>query len=361
MINDANFLKIIKTADPEYNEDDITTTGFIDTGSYALNALCSASIYGGLPNNRVTAFAGASGVGKTFFALSGIRQFLEENPDGRVIYFDSEFAIEPSMLEKRGIDKKRVFILQPETIQKFKTTALNILEGLDKEKNKIPVLMVLDSLGNLPTNKEIEDGMSGKDVSDMTRAKLIRSIFRTLCLKLGKTKTPMILTNHTYASIGAYVPTQTMGGGGGVVYAASTIVMLSKAQDKNGNEIVGGIITAKTEKSRYSREKQKVKLKLSFSTGLDRYYGLLDIAEEAGIFKKVSTRYELPDGSKQFGSRIEANPEKFFTQEILDKIDAYCRVRYALGVGEGEEKEPEIDEETGEIIETSEVNDESEE
>ena len=350
-MKDDAFLSIIKDADPDYSDENISTTGFIDTGSYALNALLSASVFGGIPNNRVTAYAGESGTGKTFFALSGVKEFLQrtEEEKGTVIYFDTEFALEKSMFEKRDIDTKRLFLMQPDTLQSFKTTGLRILDKIEKmeEADKRPVLMVLDSLGNLPTLKEVEDGLSGKDVSDMTRAKIIRSIFRTLTLKMGKVSVPMILTNHTYTQVGAYVPTQTMGGGGGVVYAASTIAFLSKKKDKDGNDVIGNIITVKTEKSRYSKPNQKVELKLDYNKGLDRFYGLLPIAEKYDIIKKVTTRYELPDGTRLFEKQIYADPERFFTKDILQRIDEVCKKEFGVGeIGIDEENTEEETKET---------------
>ena len=308
-------------------------SGCIDTGSFALNALLSGSIYGGVPNNKVTAFAGESATGKTFFMLGVLKQFLDANPEGGVIYFDTEAAVTKSMMEARGVDTKRVVISEPDTIQKFRHTALQIIEkySAQPEAKRKPMMMVLDSLGQLSSTKEIEDTAEGKETKDMTKASILKATFRVLNLKLAKIGVPLLVTNHVYDVVGAYIPTKEMSGGSGLKYTASTIVMLSKKKDKDGTEVVGNIVKAKLVKSRLTKENALVEVKITYSTGLDRYYGLLEIAEKYDIIKKVSTRYELPDGTKVFGKNINEEPEKYFTKEILDAIDEACKKEFLYG------------------------------
>jgi len=308
-------------------------SGCIDTGSYALNALLSGSIYGGVPNNKVTAFAGESATGKTFFVLGIVKQFLEANPEGGVIYFDTEAAVTKSMMEQRGVDTKRVVISEPDTIQKFRHTALQIIEkySAQSEAKRKPMMMVLDSLGQLSSTKEIEDTAEGKETKDMTKASILKATFRVLNLKLAKIGVPLLVTNHVYDVVGAYIPTKEMSGGSGLKYTASTIVFLSKKKDKDGTEVIGNIVKGKLVKSRLTKENSQVEVKITYSTGLDRYYGLLDIAEKYDIIKKVSTRYELPDGSKVFGKAINEEPEKYFTKEVLDAIDEACKREFLYG------------------------------
>ena len=266
--------------------------GFIDTGSYMLNAVVSGSIWGGVPDNKVTAFAGESATGKTFFVLGIVKSFLEQFPDGGVVYYDTEAAVTKGMMEDRGIDTSRVIISEPDTIQKFKTHALKMLEAYEKQpEDKRPRMMfVLDSLGLLSTTKEMEDSLEGKETRDMTKAQMIKAAFRVLTLKLAKVKVPMLVTNHVYEVVGSYVPTKEIGGGTGLKYAASTIAMLSKKKEKDGDEIVGNIIKVKMYKSRLSKENQQASVLLTYSKGLDRYYGLLELAEKYGIFCKVFFR-----------------------------------------------------------------------
>ena len=320
-------------------------TGFIGTGSYSLNALLSGSIYGGLPANKVTALAGEPSTGKTFYAINIVRQFLRDNEEGFVFYFESESAISKQMLSDRGIDTKRVAVVPVATIQEFRTQAVKILDKYieDKEKKERPPMMfVLDSLGNLSTDKEMADIADGKDTRDMTRAQLVRGAFRVLTLKLGKAKVPLIVTNHVYDVVGSYVPTKKMGGGSGLEYAASTILFLSKKKDKDkDNQVTGAIITANLKKARLTIENKKVETLLDYADGLDPYYGLVDLAEKFEIIKKVSTRYELPNGTKVFESAILKEPEKYFTKEILGLIDEKCKDEFLYGksnVTEGEEE-----------------------
>jgi RecA/RadA recombinase len=322
-------------------------SGTIDTGSYALNALISGSIYGGVPNNKITAFAGESATGKTFFVLGVIKTFLEQNPDGGVIYFDTEAAVTKDMMSTRGIDPKRVVIAEPSSIEEFRTSATRILTNYidTPESEKKPMIMVLDSLGMLSSNKELEDTESGKNARDMTKAQLLRGTFRVLSLKLAKANVPLLVTNHVYDVVGAYVPTKEISGGSGLKYAASSIVMLGKKKDKDGTEVIGNIIKATMHKSRFTKENKRSEIKLSFDKGLDRYYGLLDLAEKYDIIKKVSTRYELPDGRKVFGKNINENPEEYFTPEILEMLDKAAAKEYKYGEVEDEVIEDEIQEE----------------
>ena len=308
-------------------------TSFIDTGSYSFNALLSGSIYGGLPANRITAIAGEAATGKTFFALGICKNFLDTSPDAGIIYFESENAISKSLIESRGVDSKRVVVYPVATVQEFRTQAIQIIDKylaqpVDKRQ---PIMFVLDSLGMLSTTKEMEDTAAGKETRDMTRSQIVKSAFRVLTLKLGKANIPMIMTNHTYDVIGSMFPQKEMGGGSGLKYAASSIVYLGKKKEKEGSEVVGNIIHCKNYKSRITKENAMIDVRLTYTKGLDKHYGLLELAEEAGVFKKVSTRYELPSGAKLYGKQILNEPEKHFTKEVLDKIDDYAKDKFTYG------------------------------
>jgi RecA/RadA recombinase len=195
-------------------------------------------------------------------------------------------------------------------------------------------MFVLDSLGMLSTTKEMEDTAAGKETRDMTRSQIVKSTFRVLTLKLGKANIPMIMTNHTYDVIGSMFPQKEMGGGSGLKYAASSIIYLGKRKEKDGTEVVGNIIHCKNYKSRLTKENAQIDVRLTYKTGLDKYYGLLELGEAAGVFKKVSTRYEMPDGTKVFGKNINENPDKYFTKEVLDKIDEYAKKKFSYGSDE---------------------------
>ena len=339
----SDFLKdIIKETGNEYaglvsdGIDSADVTSFIDTGSYSFNALLSGTIYGGMPSNKITAIAGEAATGKTFFALGICKAFLDKDPEAGIIYFESESAISKQMIEARGIDSKRMVIVPVATVQEFRNQSIKILDKYmeQTEKTRKPLMFVLDSLGMLSTTKEMEDTAAGKETRDMTRSQIVKSTFRVLTLKLGRANIPMIMTNHTYDVIGSMFPQKEMGGGSGLKYAASSIIYLSKRKDKEGTEVVGNIIHCKNFKSRLTKENAMIDVKLTYKTGLDKYYGLIELGEEAGIFKKVSTRYEMPDGSKVFGKNINDNPEKYFTKEVLDKIDETAKRKFLYGSDE---------------------------
>ena len=317
--------------------DDGVETGdvasFIDTGSYIFNALLSGSVNGGLASNKITALAGESATGKTFFLMGIVKSFLDNDPNAGVIYFESESAITRQMVIDRGIDPKRMVMMPVTTVQEFRTQALKVLDKyLERdEADRQPMFLCLDSLGMLSTTKEVEDTAEGKETRDMTRAQVLKAAFRVLTLKLGRAKVPMVVTNHTYDVVGSMFPTKEMGGGTGLKYAASSIVYLSKRKEKDGTEIVGNIIHCKNHKSRLTRENKIVDVRLTYDKGLDRYYGLLELAEKYEIFKKGSTRFELPDGSKQFGKTILNEPEKYFTEDIMHQLNLAAETEFKYG------------------------------
>ena len=307
---------------------------YVDTGSYIFNALVSGSIFGGLSGNKITAIAGESSTGKTFFALAVVKNFLEQNPEGGVVYFDTESAITRSLLSDRDIPTDRVLVTNVVTIEEFRSQALRIVDNYLKapEADRKPLMFVLDSLGMLSTNKEIDDAIADKNVRDMTKSQLVKGAFRMLTLKLGQADIPMIVTNHTYDVIGAYVPTKEMGGGSGLKYAATSIIYLSKSKEKDGKEIVGNIIKAKMAKSRLSKENQQVGIRLFYDErGLDRYYGLLELGEAGGLWKNVAGRYDMGDGKKIYAKQILANPEQYFTEEVMEKLDVIARGTFSYG------------------------------
>ena len=336
----SDFLRdVIKQVGNEYASivDDGVEAGdvdnFIDTGSFILNGLLSGSIYGGLPSNKITALAGESATGKTYFLMGIVKSFLDKDPPAGVIYFESESAITKSMVVDRGIDSKRMVVFPVTTVQEFRTQALKVLDGYlaQNESDRKPLFLCLDSLGMLSTTKEVEDTADGKETRDMTRAQVLKAAFRVLTLKLGRAKVPLVVTNHTYDVVGSMFPQKEMGGGSGLKYAASSIIYLSKRKEKDGTEVIGNIIHCKNHKSRLTVENRMVDVRLTYDKGLDRYYGLLELAEKYEIFKKVSTRFELPDGSKQFGKTILNDPETYFTEDIMHKLNIAAETEFKYG------------------------------
>ena len=332
-----DFLKeIVKEIGDEYTQiasaiDE--TERFIDTGSYVFNGLISGSIFGGVSSNRITAIAGESSTGKTYFSLAVVKNFLDTNPDGYCLYFDTEAAVNKGLLESRGVDTTRLVVVNVVTIEEFRSKALRAIDiylKKDEEERK-PCMFVLDSLGMLSTEKEITDALNDKQVRDMTKSQLVKGAFRMLTLKLGQANVPLIVTNHTYDVIGAYVPTKEMGGGSGLKYAASTIVYLSKKKEKDGKEVIGNIIKAKTHKSRLTKENRQVEVRLYYDErGLDKYYGLLELGEIGGLWKNVAGRYEI-GGKKIYAKQIYADPKTYFDEYVMQALDEIAQKEFSYG------------------------------
>ena len=332
-----DFLKeIVKEIGDDYTQlarDIDDTEEHIDTGSYIFNSLLSGSIFGGVSRNKITAIAGESSTGKTFFSLAVVKNFLDNNPDGYCLYLDTEAAVNKGLLESRGLDLNRVVVVNVVTIEEFRSKALRAVDIYLKksEEDRKPCMFVLDSLGMLSTEKEIRDALDDKQVRDMTKSQLVKGAFRMLTLKLGQANIPLIVTNHTYDVIGSYVPTKEMGGGSGLKYASSTIIYLSKKKEKDQSEVVGNLIKAKTHKSRLSKENKEVTIRLYYDErGLDRYYGLLELGEIGGLWKNVAGRYEI-NGKKVYAKAIYKDPEEYFTEEILEKLDAIAKEEFSYG------------------------------
>ena len=332
-----DFLKdIVKEIGDDFTQlasDIEETERFVDTGSYIFNGLVSGSIFGGVSGNKITAIAGESSTGKTFFSLAVVKNFLDSNPDGYCLYFDTEAAVNKPLLQSRGVDLNRLVVINVVTIEEFRTKALKAIDIYLKTntEDRKPCMFVLDSLGMLSTEKEIRDALDDKQVRDMTKSQLVKGAFRMLTLKLGQANVPLIVTNHTYDVIGAYVPTKEMGGGSGLKYAASTIIYLSKKKEKDGKEIIGNIIKAKTHKSRLSKENKTVEIRLYYDDrGLDKYYGLLELGEIGGLWKNVAGRYEM-NGKKIYAKQILADPETYFTDEVMQALDEIAQNEFSYG------------------------------
>ena len=334
-----DFLKdIVKEIGNEYTQlasDIDETERYVDTGSYIFNGLVSGSIFGGVSGNKITAIAGESSTGKTFFSLAVVKNFLDSNPDGYCLYFDTEAAVNKSLLADRGIDLSRLVVVNVVTIEEFRAKALKAVDKYMKMpiEDRKPCMFVLDSLGMLSTEKEITDALNDKQVRDMTKSQLVKGAFRMLTLKLGQANIPLIVTNHTYDVIGSYVPTKEMGGGSGLKYAASTIIYLSKKKEKDKTEVVGNLIKAKTAKSRLSKENKQVEIRLFYDhRGLDRHYGLLELGEIGGLWKNVAGRYEI-GGKKLYAKQILSEPDTYFTDDVMQALDEIAQKEFSYGEG----------------------------
>lgn len=312
-------------------------TEWIHTGNYHLNACVSGSLFGGWPNNRSCSIAGPSGTGKTFLTLNSVREAI--NMGYNVVYYDSEAAVDREQMIKFGIDVSKVNYQPVNTVQDFRTSITTITSKMQEAKRagaELPKLMIiLDSAGNLATAKEIEDARTGSDKSDMTRSKILKSIFRIIMTPLADLKIPFIFTNHTYMTQD-FISRQVAGGGTGPEYAASIVLFLTKAQLKEGAEKTGIVVTAKPNKNRFAKP-HPIKFHLHYTKGMNPYVGLENYVswETCGITKgviekgqkipKASARNWICEHLDETVPNSEFFTEKVFTEEVLKKIDAHIQ------------------------------------
>jgi RecA/RadA recombinase len=316
---------------------------WIPTGNFLLNAQISGTLFGGVPNNRSFGVMGDPGTGKSFFCLNVVREAQKIGYD--VIYCDSEGAIDKSGALKFGIDTDKIRYQPIKTVSQFQTFVSNLMELVNKAKSagqQPKILIVLDSLGMLSTDKELADAIKGHNAADMgAKAKELRKLFRVITLDLTAAKIPLICTNHVYAG-GGYMPTKESSGGDGPIFAMSVVSFLSKAQLKDGSGTKTGIIVTSTlKKSRFTIPEQ-IKFHISFSNGMNPYVGLQDfvsweacgigrgkyeeIKNKDGVKEMVftpnasSTRWAIKHLGKTVTSSQLFTPE-IFTEDVLRQLD----------------------------------------
>ena len=332
---DAFDAMVAKTGNEYMDLIDPETAGVanpVDTGSYLLNAQVSGSIYGGLPGNQISVLAGEKASGKTFILLKAVKMFLK-NPEARAIVWETEWATHEQDLAERGIDTSRCKLLRARTVEEVHHQMSKALDAYIKNKLQFPLFFGLDSAGMLATDDEVTQLSKGEDKTDMgTKAKLLKKVFRTMSIPLGVAGVPLVATNHIAIDRNSnpnpkYQRRQQVGGTG-IEYASTTTLFFSKSWDKENDEKVGVLINSKVEKGRKAIEGTQVELKLSFKTGLNRYYGLLDIASDAGIIQRLDNRYKLGSHGLMYEKQILRDPKKFFTKEFLDEVDKACQERF---------------------------------
>jgi RecA/RadA recombinase len=308
-------------------------TEWIDTGNYHLNACVSGSLFGGWPNNRACSIAGPSGTGKTYLILNSVREAIDMGYN--VVFYDSEAAVDKDLMKKFGIDTSKVNYQPINTVQDFRTSVTTITGRMQEVKRaggEVPkIMIILDSAGNLATAKEIDDARTGSDKSDMTRSKILKSIFRIIMTPMADLKIPFLFTNHTYQTQD-FISRQVAGGGTGPEYAASIVLFLNKAQLKEGGEKAGIIVTAKPNKNRFAKP-NPIKFHLHYTQGMNKYVGLENYIdwEDIGITKGIIEKgQKIPKATarnwicKHLDETVpnsEFFSEKVFTQEILEKIN----------------------------------------
>jgi RecA/RadA recombinase len=249
----------------------------ITTGVPMVNVALSGNLDGGLTPG-LTMWAGPSKHFKTAFSLLMAKSYMDKYSESVLLFYDSEFGTPQSYFDTFGIDTERVIHTPLTDIEQLKFDIMKQLEGIDRGDR---VMIIIDSIGNLASKKEVEDALEGKSVADMSRAKQVKSLFRMVTPHLNLKDIPMVVVNHTYKEIGMF-PKDIVGGGTGSYYSADNIFILGRQQEKEGTEIVGYNFIINVEKSRYVKEKSKIPVNVSFNGGINKWSGLLDIALESG-------------------------------------------------------------------------------
>jgi len=318
-------------------------SGYVDTGVYTLNALISGRLDGGFPKGKVVALAGEKGTGKTFILLKALKEFLDSDKKAEVVFFESEGALNKELLIDRGLDVKRVSVIPISTVEELRhqsLVALEYLESVWEETGKYPnVIFCLDSLGMLGTEHEVATSRSNENKADMgKRAQLIKSVFRTITLKLSLLQIPMVITNHTYKGMGQYDPTK-MSGGQGLEFAASIIIFISKSGVKESQkgsskikDLVGNNITFIVHKGRMTIEGSRIKVGLDFKKGIGRYNGLVEMFIKAGIFTKSGSWYsyngeQIGQGEKQVYGILPS----LMNDALITELQPYVEETFCYG------------------------------
>jgi RecA/RadA recombinase len=291
----------------------------IPTSIPVINVALSGRLDGGLTPG-LTMWAGPSKHFKTAFSLLMAKAYLEKYSDGVVLFYDSEFGTPQSYFDSFGIDTERVVHTPVMDVEQLKFDIMQQLNNIERGEH---VIIVIDSIGNLASKKEVEDALDGKSVADMSRAKQMKSLFRMVTPHLTMKDIPLVVVNHTYKEIGMF-PKDIVGGGTGSYYSADNIFILGRQQEKEGTEVVGYNFIINVEKSRYVREKSKIPVSVSFDGGISRWSGLLDIALESGhVIKPSNGWYQKVD--KETGEmddkkyRIKETDTKDFWLPILQQ------------------------------------------
>jgi RecA/RadA recombinase len=311
-----------------------TEKDMIQTDVPMVNVALSGSLDGGLTPG-LTMFAGPSKHFKTAFALLMASAYLRKYSDAVVLFYDSEFGTPQKYFDTFGIDTDRVLHTPITDVEELKHDIMNQMQNISKGER---VIIILDSIGNLASKKEIEDSLEGKSVADMTRAKQMKSLFRMITPHLTIKDIPMIVVNHTYKEIGMF-PKDIVGGGTGSYYSADTIWILGRQQEKTGTEITGYNFIINIEKSRYVREKSKIPITVSFDGGIQKYSGLLDIALEGSFVVKPANgwyaKVDQDTGEVLNKVRFDDTQTKEFWSDILtnEKFKEYVRKRYEIAYG----------------------------
>jgi RecA/RadA recombinase len=299
-----------------------------------VNVALSGSLDGGLTPG-LTMWAGPSKHFKTAFSLLMAKSYLDKYPEAVLLFYDSEFGTPIKYFETFDIDMDRVLHTPITDVEQLKIDIMNQLQGVERGDK---LMIVLDSIGNLASRKEVDDALDGKTVADMSRAKQIKSLFRMITPHLTMKDVPMVVVNHTYKEIGMF-PKDIVGGGTGSYYSADNIFILGRQQEKDGTEITGYNFIINVEKSRYVREKSKIPISVSFEGGIQKYSGLLDIAIEGNFVSKPSPGWyaKVDRETGEIGDKVRfaATQTAEFMEPIINDKDfkQFVRQKYEIAYG----------------------------
>ena len=298
----------------------------VDTGVPMLNVALTGSLSGGVTTG-LTVLAGPSKHFKTSFALKMAGAYLAAKPEAVMLFYDSEFGSPQSYFDSFGIDTSRVLHTPITNVEELKFDLVNQLEALDKEDD---VIIVIDSIGNLASKKELEDALDEKSVADMSRAKALKGLFRMVTPYLAMKNIPLLAINHTYKEIGLF-PKDVVGGGTGIYYSANNIWIIGRRQNKTGTEVTGYDFVIKVEKSRYVKEQSKIPISVSWEGGIDKWSGLLDVALASGhVVKPSNGWYQKVGEEKKYRA---ADLDFLFWDDIVndEEFIQYVEKMYQIG------------------------------
>ena len=306
----------------------------IPTSVPIINVALSGRLDGGLTPG-LTMWAGPSKHFKTAFSLLMAKSYLDKYPDAALLFYDSEFGTPQSYFDTFGIDTTRVVHTPLTDVEQLKFDIMQQLQNVERGDH---LIIVIDSIGNLASKKEVDDALEGKSAADMTRAKQMKSLFRMVTPHLNLKDIPLVVVNHTYMEIGLF-PKAIVGGGTGAMYSADNVYILGRQQEKEGTEIVGYNFIINVEKSRYVKEKSKIPVSVSFDGGLSKWSGLLDLALESGHVIKPSngwySKVDLETGvveDKKY--RIKDTDTKEFWLPVLTSKSFYDFVKSKYSIGQ---------------------------
>ena len=328
-----------------FTEKDVVTTAIP-----MINVALSGKLDGGLTPG-LTMWAGPSKHFKTAFSLLMAKAYMDKYPDAVLLFYDSEFGTPVKYFETFQIDMDRVLHTPLTDVEQLK---FDIMKQLQEINRGDKLIIILDSIGNLASKKEVEDALDGKSVADMSRAKQVKSLFRMITPHLTLKDIPMVVVNHTYKEIGLY-PKDIVGGGTGSYYSADNIFILGRQQEKDGTEIVGYNFIINVEKSRYVKEKSKIPITVSFEGGIQKYSGVLDVALEGGFVAKPSPGWyaKVDQETGEIGDKVRFSVTQTaeFMEPILksQKFKDYVRNKYAIAYGNIMGETPILEEEDTEV------------